>query len=53
MARFEREDRQRSGAEGFDKHLVKPIQLEALRELIERFYPSSWNATIKIQPARR
>jgi DNA-binding response OmpR family regulator len=31
------EDRQRSRAAGFDDHLVKPIHLEALRSLIERF----------------
>ena len=31
------EDRQRSRDAGFDEHLVKPINLEALRSLIERF----------------
>jgi hypothetical protein len=34
------EDGQRSRAEGFDEHLVRPIHLEALRKLIERFYLS-------------
>ena len=31
------EDRERSRAAGFDEHLVKPIRLDALRSLIERF----------------
>jgi len=31
------EDRQRSRDAGFDEHLVKPVHLEALRKLIERF----------------
>ena len=31
------EDRQRSREAGFDDHLVKPIHLEALRSLIDRF----------------
>ena len=31
------EDRERSRAAGFDEHLVKPVNLEALRSLIERF----------------
>jgi DNA-binding response OmpR family regulator len=31
------EDRQRSRAAGFDDYLVKPIHLEVLRRLIERF----------------
>jgi CheY-like chemotaxis protein len=31
------EDRERTRAAGFDEHLVKPIRLDALRSLIERF----------------
>jgi DNA-binding response OmpR family regulator len=31
------EDRARTRAAGFDEHLVKPIRLDALRSLIERF----------------
>ena len=30
------EDRQRSHAAGFDEHLVKPVDLEDLTELIDR-----------------
>jgi CheY-like chemotaxis protein len=38
MARSGRdEDRERSRAAGFDEHVVKPIRLDALRSLIERF----------------
>jgi two-component system, sensor histidine kinase len=31
------EDRERTRTAGFDEHLVKPIRLDALRSLIERF----------------
>ena len=38
MARSGRdEDRERSRAAGFDEHVVKPLRLDALRSLIERF----------------
>jgi CheY-like chemotaxis protein len=37
MARSGHEDRERSRAAGFDEHVVKPIRLDALRSLIERF----------------
>jgi CheY-like chemotaxis protein len=37
MARLGHEDRERSRAAGFDEHVVKPIRLDALRSLIERF----------------
>lgn len=31
------EERERTRAAGFDEHLVKPVRLDALRSLIERF----------------
>jgi CheY-like chemotaxis protein len=47
------EDRRRSARAGFDHHLVKPVDVEALRELLARFEAPAPSEDAALSPATR